>query len=170
LGQWARLALTCRLVAAAQEEREKALTRERAALRRGRFALTAATGLLACVVFGATAVYYKDLLWEQYHWRAVMRPSVLTASREKEIAAKPGADFAECSNGCPRMIVVPTDKFTMGSPDNQGWPKDEGRQREVKIAMPFAVGRTAVTFAEWDFCVVAGACPKVYDPHGSIAC
>jgi len=32
--------------------------------------------------------------------------------------------------------------------------------------MSFAVGRTAVTSAEWDFCVVAGACPKVYDPHG----
>jgi formylglycine-generating enzyme required for sulfatase activity len=153
-------------MAAAQDEREKALTRERAALRRGRLALIAATGLLACVVFGATGVYYKDVLWEQYHWRAVMRPSVLTASQEKEIAAKPGADFTECANGCPTMIVVPADKFTMGLPDDKGWPKDEGPRREVKIATPFAVGRTAITFAEWDLCVVAGACPKVSDTHG----
>jgi formylglycine-generating enzyme required for sulfatase activity len=153
-------------MAAAQDEREKALTRERAALRRGRLALTAFTALLACVVLGASGVYYKDFLWEQYHWRAVMRPSVLTPSREREIAAKLGVDFTECSNGCPRMIVVAADKFTMGSPDDEGWPKDERPQREVKIVTPFAVGRTAVTFAEWDFCVVAGACPKVSDPHG----
>jgi formylglycine-generating enzyme required for sulfatase activity len=33
----------------------------------------------------------------------------------------------------------------------------------VTIAKPFAVGRTEVTFAEWDFCVAAGACVKAAD-------
>ncbi len=35
---------------------------------------------------------------------------------------------------------------------------DEGPQHKVTIAKPFAVGRFAVTFAEWDACVAAGGC------------
>jgi formylglycine-generating enzyme required for sulfatase activity len=40
---------------------------------------------------------------------------------------------------------------------------DEGPQHEVTIAKPFAVGRTEVTFAQWDSCVAAGACRKLGD-------
>jgi formylglycine-generating enzyme required for sulfatase activity len=36
----------------------------------------------------------------------------------------------------------------------------------VTIARPFAVGKTEVTFAEWDTCVVAGACAKASDSWG----
>jgi formylglycine-generating enzyme required for sulfatase activity len=149
---------------AAQGEREKALERERTALRRGRRALAAATGLFACIIVGAIGVYYQDFLKEQYHWRVVMRPSVLTAEQEKEIASKRGSDFKECRYGCPTMIVVPAGKFTMGSPETEeGRSKDEGPQHEVTIAKPLAVGRTVVTFAEWDICFFAGACPKISD-------
>jgi formylglycine-generating enzyme required for sulfatase activity len=91
-------------------------------------------------------------------------PSVLTAEQEKEKAAKPGSDFKECATGCPTMVVVPASTFTMGSPESE---KDrsstEGPQHEVAIAKPFAVGKTEVTFAEWDTCVAAGACPKAPD-------
>jgi formylglycine-generating enzyme required for sulfatase activity len=34
----------------------------------------------------------------------------------------------------------------------------EGPQHRVKIARPFAVGRFAVTFGEWDACIADGAC------------
>jgi formylglycine-generating enzyme required for sulfatase activity len=52
----------------------------------------------------------------------------------------------------------------MGSPETEKDPsEDEGPQHEVTIARPFAVGKTDVTFAEWDICVDAGACPKVSD-------
>src|SRR5215471_10525085 len=47
----------------------------------------------------------------------------------------------------------------MGSREND----NDGPQHEVTIAKPFAVGRTDVTFAEWDICVAAGACPTVSD-------
>ena len=33
----------------------------------------------------------------------------------------------------------------------------------MTIAKPFAVGKTEVTFAEWDACVAAGACLKASD-------
>ena len=149
---------------AAQGEREKALAREKTALRRERSALVAANVLWACIVVGAIGWYIQDYLKGEYQWRVAMRPSVLTAEQEKEKAAKPGSDFKECANGCPTMIVVPAGKFTMGSPETEkDRSKDEGPQHEVTIAKPFAVGRTDVTFAEWDFCVAAGACPKVSD-------
>jgi formylglycine-generating enzyme required for sulfatase activity len=112
-----------------------------------------------------TRGYFK----EQYYWRRTMGPSVLTAEQEKEKAAKPGSEFSECANGCPTMVVVPAGKFMMGSTSSEiaavtkEHPtadnlKAEGPQHEVTIAKPFAVGRTEVTFAEWDACVHADAC------------
>jgi hypothetical protein len=148
---------------AAQAEQVKALERERTALRRGRRALSAATGLFVCIVVGAIGWYKQDFLKEQYQWRVVMRPSVLSAEQEKEKAAKPGSNFKECANGCPTMIVVPAGKFTMGSPEGETFEAGERPQHEVTIVKPFAIGRTDVTFAEWDNCVVAGACPKASD-------
>jgi Sulfatase-modifying factor enzyme 1 len=140
----------------AQQEREKALEREKAALRRGQRALASAAGLFACIIVGATGVYYQDFLKEQYQWRVVMHPSVLTVTKEEEKAANPGSDFKERANGCPTMIVAPAGKFMMGSPETE---KDrfenEGPQHEVTIPKPFAVGKTDVTFAEWDICVAA---------------
>jgi len=95
-------------MAAAQDEREKALVRERAALCRAQCAVAAAAVLFGCIILYATEVYYHDFLREQYHRRTVMRPSVLTTKQEKEIAAKPGSDFKECTIGCPTMIMIPT--------------------------------------------------------------
>ena len=46
----------------------------------------------------------------------------------------------------------------MGSPDSEaGRDDDEGPQRKVTIARPFAVGKFEVTFAEWDACVARAA-------------
>jgi formylglycine-generating enzyme required for sulfatase activity len=145
-----------------------ALEREKAALRKGQRVLAAATGLFACIIIvGAFGWYEQNFLREQYYWRVVMRPSLLTATQENELAAKPGSDFKECANGCPTMIVVPAGKFTMGSPEiEKDRLEDEGPQHEVTITKPFAVSKFAVTFAEWDVCVAAGACRKVADSWG----
>ena len=65
------------------------------------------------------------------------------------------------------MIVVPAGTFTMGSPTGEiGRDNDEGPQREVRIARPFAVSKFEVTFAEWDACVAASACPSAADSLG----
>jgi formylglycine-generating enzyme required for sulfatase activity len=120
--------------------------------------------LAALLALGGVGWWEQGFLREQYRWRWKMRPSVLTVAQEKENVAKPGANFKECAVGCPTMVVVPAGKFTMGSP---GTEKDrspsEGPQREVTITKPFAVSKTEVTFAEWDNCVAAGACPEVPD-------
>ncbi len=54
----------------------------------------------------------------------------------------------------PEMVVIPAGRFTMGSPEDE--PErydDEGPHHEVTIESPFAMGRFAVTFDEYDwFC------------------
>jgi formylglycine-generating enzyme required for sulfatase activity len=94
-----------------------------------------------------------------------MDPTVL--EQEKARAAKPSSDFKECASGCPTMIVIPAGKFMMGSPENEpDRNASEGPQHEVTIAKPFAVSKFEVTFAEWDACVAADACPPVADHWG----
>jgi hypothetical protein len=120
--------------------------------------------LAALVELGGLGWWQQDFLRVQYQWRVIMGPRVLTADQEKEKAAKPGSDFTECVIGCPTMVVVPAGKFMMGSPESEkDRSNDEGPQHEVTIAKPFAVGRTELTFAEWDACVTAGACAKASD-------
>ena len=76
----------------------------------------------------------------------------------QEKALKPKDTFKECAN-CPEMVVVPAGSFTMGSPTSEpGRSADEGPQHTVTIARPFAVGRFAVTFDEWDACAADGGC------------
>ncbi len=66
--------------------------------------------------------------------------------------------FRDCS-GCPLMVTLPAGEFMMGSPDGEiGRNPDEGPQRRVTIAKPFAIGKHEVTFSEWDACVAKGGC------------
>jgi formylglycine-generating enzyme required for sulfatase activity len=80
----------------------------------------------------------------------------LTDAQER--ALKPGDKFKECA-ACPEMVVVPSGSFMMGSPsDEPGRNNNEGPQHQVTFARQFAVGRFAVTFAEWDACRTDRAC------------
>ncbi len=50
----------------------------------------------------------------------------------------------------PAMIALPGGEFWLGSPAGEaGRDNDEGPRRQVRIA-PFAIGQTAVTFAQYD--------------------
>ncbi|TVR82715.1 MAG: hypothetical protein EA405_05845 [Rhodospirillales bacterium] len=71
----------------------------------------------------------------------------------------PGTVFRDVDEPwCPEMVVIPPGTFLMGSPENeQDRTSDEGPQHRVTIAKPFAIGRFAVTFAEYDhFCDATG--------------
>ena len=78
----------------------------------------------------------------------------------------PGETFKDCPE-CPEMVVVPAGSFTVGSPaSEEGRTRFEGPQHRVTFSQPFAVGRFAVTFDEWDACVTDGGC-NGYKPSDS---
>src|SRR5262249_836873 len=79
------------------------------------------------------------------------------AARKSNDRVAPGTSFRDWPD-CPGMVVVPSGSFTMGSPENEPGRFDGEAQVRVSIAGPFAVGKYAVTFDEWDACVADGGC------------
>ena len=73
-------------------------------------------------------------------------------------APSPGETFQDCAE-CPKMVVVPSGSFTMGSSRGEaGHEEYEEPMRRVRIDYQFAVGVYEVTFAEWYACLDAGGC------------
>ena len=66
---------------------------------------------------------------------------------------RPRDTFKDC-DGCPDMVVIPAGEFMMGSDEDD----NEKPRHRVTIRQPFAVGKFAVTFDEWDACAAAGGC------------
>ena len=79
------------------------------------------------------------------------------ASRDAAAVAA-GSDLPRLPGSARRWWWCRRASFMMGSPEARGRDSDEGPQRKVTIARPFAVGKFEVTFAEWDACVAAGGC------------
>jgi formylglycine-generating enzyme required for sulfatase activity len=95
-------------------------------------------------------------------WRAQTRVTLLSTVAEE--TSNPKHSFRECDL-CPEMIMIPAGSFVMGSPDDEKNRADnEGPRHLVTFARPFAVGRFAVTFDEWDACVADGGC-NGYSPN-----
>jgi formylglycine-generating enzyme required for sulfatase activity len=67
------------------------------------------------------------------------------AFRDKRRDGQPG----------PWMLVIPAGVFRMGSPEDELERDDDEQQHDVAIRQPFAIGRCAVTFAEFDQFVLA---------------
>jgi formylglycine-generating enzyme required for sulfatase activity len=123
-------------------------------------------GIIAGLVGWINQLYVK----EQWNWFTAMRPYrlanfqpyILTAEAER--ALRPHQSFRECAKDCPTMIVVPAGGFWMGSPaDEAGRYEPEGPLHWVKIAAPFAVSESDVTFADWDACAAVGGCRDAAD-------
>jgi formylglycine-generating enzyme required for sulfatase activity len=119
--------------------------------------------LLLLLAIGGVAWLKQDALRERYVWYHDMKaPLFPVGDRESR--------FADCDKGCPRMVVLPGCRFTMGSEEP---PTALGEQdkiyssppHEVTIARPFAVSMAQITFEEWNACVRAGGCqPLVHEP------
>jgi formylglycine-generating enzyme required for sulfatase activity len=77
---------------------------------------------------------------------AAMRPA---DALDAAAVAPPLSVFKDC-DVCPEMIVLPAGTFQMGSaPGEKGRDSDEGPQRPVTFARPFAVSRYEVTRGEY---------------------
>lgn len=74
----------------------------------------------------------------------------------------------------PDLVVMPAGKFLMGSPQDEesridsedDTPGEGGAQVAITFLDRFAIGRTEVTFSEWDACVSDGGCSNL-TPKGS---
>jgi len=121
--------------------------------RRTIIALGTLTLLTALVALGW---WQQKFLREIVHWYVVMKPSILSEQRERELALSPGSQFADCRNGCPTMIVMGPGTFLMGSSETR-FPR-ERPQHSVTIRRAFAVALHETTFEEWDHCVASGHC------------
>ena len=126
--------------------------------------------LLVGIIAGLVGWMNQAYVWEQINWYVTMRPyrvanvDAYVLKPEAERALKPGNSFRECAKDCPEMVAVPAGEFMMGSPETEtGRFIDEGPQRSVTIATPFAVSKFDVTFSEWDACASVGGCPQVGD-------
>ena len=123
--------------------------------------MKALAGVLVLMPIGAGVGWWEqDTLKDVHYFRAATEGISLWPEREH--ALRVGDEFSECKKGCPTMVVIPAGKITMGSPESEGGD-DERPQHEVTFAKPFAVAKFDVTFAEWDACVEAGACPRARD-------
>jgi formylglycine-generating enzyme required for sulfatase activity len=66
--------------------------------------------------------------------------------------------FKDCDR-CPEMVTVPAGSFFFGTQPDPSQPAAEAANlKRITYAQPFAVGRYAVTFDEWDACVADGGC------------
>jgi formylglycine-generating enzyme required for sulfatase activity len=70
------------------------------------------------------------------------------AHNQRCLKAGGGQPFKDCPD-CPEMVVVPAGTFTMGAPPEEQVATEREDQVRVSIAKPFAVGRFAVTRAEF---------------------
>jgi formylglycine-generating enzyme required for sulfatase activity len=69
-----------------------------------------------------------------------------------------GQSFRDCPE-CPEMAVIPAGSFMMGSPKSDiDSVEEELPSHKVTFSMPFAAGKFAVKFEEWDACLADGGC------------
>ena len=72
-------------------------------------------------------------------------------------AAGGGPEIRDCP-GCPVLVSLPADAFTMG---NNTSDPSEKPAHQVRLGAPFAIGKFEVTVQQWNACVDAGGCPKI---------
>ncbi len=91
-------------------------------------------------------------------------PALSGSPADAKSSRQPSYAFRDCP-ACPEMVVVPAASFLMGSSTTETDRNDnEGPQRQVTIARPFAIGKFEVTFAEWQACVAGGGCQSNPNP------
>jgi formylglycine-generating enzyme required for sulfatase activity len=67
---------------------------------------------------------------------------------------------------CPEMITLPAGRFSMGAPEFETASVDDERPKRMVTVPLFALGRCAVTFAQWDAALAAGANLPISDDEG----
>ncbi len=76
-------------------------------------------------------------------------PALQGANAAERRSPQPDLLERDCP-ACPQMVVVPAGAFLMGSPETEpGRGRDEGPQRRITIAKPFALSRHEITRGQY---------------------
>lgn len=92
------------------------------------------------------------------------KPDFIDTSITTAVAA--GKAFRDCAEHCPELVPLPAGRFVMGSPPGEAGRFGNEVQHVVEITRPFAIGRFAVTFDQWDACVKDGGCSHLASDEG----
>lgn len=84
-------------------------------------------------------------------------PAAPPAAAAAPAAPAVGSSFQDCPN-CPEMVVIPAGSFMMG----QDGESREMPVHKVTLAAPFAMGKSEVTFDQWEACTQDGGCGGLY--------
>ncbi len=91
---------------------------------------------------------------------SVAAGQIQAAQRDAALSLKHEVNFHDIlkdGSPGPEMVVIPPGTFLMGSPDAEHERAEDEHQHAITIGHPFAMGRYAVTFAEYDaFCDATG--------------
>ncbi|WP_343668342.1 formylglycine-generating enzyme family protein [Paraburkholderia heleia] len=88
---------------------------------------------------------------------AAAAPAAVAAKGNPAIS-KPGPhDIQDCPS-CPVLVAVTPGNFTMGIDTDDA---SERPAHRVTISHSYALAKYAVTVAQWNACVAAGACPRL---------
>ena len=101
-------------------------------------------------LFGLYLVCVSNALWVSAVGAQICPPPEVHAGGIDPECVKPGGGhpFRDCPE-CPQLVVVPSGVFTMGSRPHEEVAAEREDQVSVRINRPFAVGRYAVTRAEF---------------------
>ncbi len=120
--------------------------------------LAAALGVSLLDLAGGSATAQTSTAWNGD--RCDVRVSVAAGRLSSPPCIRPGSGegFRDCPD-CPEMVVAPPGSFMMGSSGEEPDPfTGQAPLHKVTIAKPFAIGKFAVTFAEWQACAADGGC------------
>ena len=100
--------------------------------------------------------YFEISGQEGEHYLAAL--ALYDAAEAERLAAEEEALTAAVAAVAPEMVVIPAGSFRMGCVSGENCDDDELPVHEVTIPEAFAVSVYAVTFAQWDACVLGGGC------------
>jgi formylglycine-generating enzyme required for sulfatase activity len=105
----------------------------------------------------------RSLLWQPHgallaRWALLAAAQFLPMEIPEAARGRTRRAFRDCDQ-CPEIVEIEHGYFFMGSPFTEpGRYLDDSPRRLVMVGRPFAAGRFAVTFDDWDACVADGGC------------
>ena len=76
---------------------------------------------------------------------------VFAAAESSAQELRPGQTFKDCRN-CPELVVISAGSFTIGSPADEPDRRENEVQRRITMSRRFAIGKTEVTWDQWEAC------------------